>query len=132
MHRVRWLEADAARVERNALAHQQHRRGDVEFVIGEQVDDLMRRIGGLRQLLGQRLGLFDLFEELRPGQLELLVDAYQRRDRVGLVAFRGESAHVVLQPTASVELAQLKLKTLPTGGATPIAGPGRAARQAAG
>ncbi|MHB1476315.1 MAG: VWA domain-containing protein, partial [Coriobacteriia bacterium] len=53
--------------------------------------------------------------------LDLLVDAYQRRDRVGLVAFRGESAEVILQPTASVELAQMKLRALPTGGATPIA-----------
>ncbi len=48
--------------------------------------------------------------------LELLIDAYQRRDRVGLVSFRGEGADVVLTPTTSVELAQLKLKTVPTGG----------------
>jgi magnesium chelatase subunit D len=53
--------------------------------------------------------------------LDLLVDAYQRRDRVGLVSFRGEKAEVVLAPTASVELANLKLKNLPTGGATPLA-----------
>lgn len=53
--------------------------------------------------------------------LDLLVDAYQRRDRVSLVSFRGESADVVLAPTASVELANLKLKSLPTGGATPLA-----------
>jgi magnesium chelatase subunit D len=53
--------------------------------------------------------------------LELLIDAYQRRDRVGLVSFRGDSADVLLQPTTSVELAQLKLKSLPTGGATPLA-----------
>jgi magnesium chelatase subunit D len=53
--------------------------------------------------------------------LDLLVDAYQRRDRVGLVSFRGDSAEVVLAPTASVELAQLKLRALPTGGSTPLA-----------
>jgi magnesium chelatase subunit D len=53
--------------------------------------------------------------------LDLLVDAYQHRDRVGLVAFRGESAEVVLAPTASVELANLKLRNLPTGGSTPLA-----------
>ena len=53
--------------------------------------------------------------------LELLVDAYQRRDRVGLVAFRGEGADLVLSPTASVELADLKMRSLPTGGATPLA-----------
>lgn len=53
--------------------------------------------------------------------LELLVDAYQRRDRVSLVSFRGEGAELVLAPTASVELANLKLRKLPTGGATPLA-----------
>jgi len=53
--------------------------------------------------------------------LELLVDAYQRRDRVSLVSFRGENAEVVMAPTASVELANLKLRNLPTGGATPLA-----------
>ena len=53
--------------------------------------------------------------------VELLRDAYQKRDRVGLVSFRGDDAQVILSPTASVELAQLKLRTLPTGGATPMA-----------
>ncbi len=53
--------------------------------------------------------------------LDLLVDAYQRRDRVSLVSFRGEGAEVVLAPTASVELATMKLRSLPTGGATPLA-----------
>lgn len=67
------------------------------------------------------MGASNRMEAAKAAVLELLVDAYQRRDRVGLVAFRGEAAQVVLQPTASVELAQLKLKSLPTGGATPIA-----------
>ncbi len=67
------------------------------------------------------MGASNRMEAAKAAVLELLVDAYQRRDRVGLVAFRGESAQVVLQPTGSVELAQLKLKALPTGGATPIA-----------
>jgi magnesium chelatase subunit D len=53
--------------------------------------------------------------------LDLLVDAYQKRDRVALVSFRGSKAEVVLAPTASVELANLRLRTLPTGGATPLA-----------
>lgn len=67
------------------------------------------------------MGASNRMEAAKAAVLELLVDAYQRRDRVGLVAFRGEAAEVMLQPTASVELAQMKLKTLPTGGATPIA-----------
>ena len=53
--------------------------------------------------------------------MELLVDAYQRRDRVGMVSFRGDRADVILAPTASVELAQIKMRSLPTGGATPLA-----------
>ena len=53
--------------------------------------------------------------------LSLLLDAYQRRDRVGMVAFRRESAELVLPPTNSVELAQKYLSKLPTGGRTPLA-----------
>lgn len=67
------------------------------------------------------MGAQNRMEIAKAAILELLVDAYQRRDRVGLVAFRGEGADLVLSPTASVELAQLKLRTLPTGGATPLA-----------
>jgi magnesium chelatase subunit D len=53
--------------------------------------------------------------------LSLLADAYQRRDKVGLVSFRGEGAQVLLPPTASVELAAPRLEGLPTGGRTPLA-----------
>jgi magnesium chelatase subunit D len=60
-------------------------------------------------------------EAARGAVLDLLTDAYQRRDRVGLVSFRGTGAEVVLAPTGSVELATLKLRSLPVGGATPLA-----------
>ena len=53
--------------------------------------------------------------------LSLLADAYQRRDKVGLVSFRGEGAQLLLPPTSSVELAAPRLKELPTGGRTPLA-----------
>ncbi len=53
--------------------------------------------------------------------LSLLADAYQRRDKVGLVSFRGEGAQLLLPPTASVELAAPRLEELPTGGRTPLA-----------
>ena len=53
--------------------------------------------------------------------LSLLADAYQRRDKVGLVSFRGEGAQLLLPPTSSVELAAPRLKDLPTGGRTPLA-----------
>ncbi|MDR2720066.1 MAG: putative cobaltochelatase [Nitrososphaerota archaeon] len=53
--------------------------------------------------------------------LSLLLDAYQRRDRVGMVVFRKNTAELVLPPTNSIELAQKYLSTLPTGGRTPLA-----------
>jgi magnesium chelatase subunit D len=53
--------------------------------------------------------------------LSLLLDAYQKRDRVGLVSFRGQEATVLLPPTGSVELAQRHLADLRTGGRTPLA-----------
>ena len=53
--------------------------------------------------------------------LGLLTDAYERRDRVALVTFRGDGAEVVLGPTSSVEVARNRLHDLATGGATPLA-----------
>ncbi len=51
---------------------------------------------------------------------QLLVDAYQKRDRVGLISFRDEGAQLVLNPTSSVQLANLRIRDLATGGATPL------------
>jgi magnesium chelatase subunit D len=53
--------------------------------------------------------------------LSLLLDAYQRRDKVGLVTFRGDGAELVLPPTSSVEAGARRLATLATGGRTPLA-----------
>ena len=52
--------------------------------------------------------------------MSLLLDAYQRRDRVGMISFRGTSASLVLPPTNSVDLAQVHLQEMPTGGRTPL------------
>ena len=52
--------------------------------------------------------------------MSLLVDAYQKRDRVGLVVFQKEEARLVLPFTSSVELAQKALRHLPVGGKTPL------------
>jgi magnesium chelatase subunit D len=53
--------------------------------------------------------------------LSLLLDAYQRRDKVGMVTFRGSGAEIALPPTTSVEAAAARLRALPTGGRTPLA-----------
>jgi magnesium chelatase subunit D len=53
--------------------------------------------------------------------LELLRDAYARRDRVGVVAFRERAAEVVVAPGASLERAAEAIRALPAGGRTPLA-----------
>ncbi|THA27034.1 putative cobaltochelatase [Streptomyces sp. RKND-216] len=53
--------------------------------------------------------------------LSLLLDAYQRRDKVGLITFRRAGAEVALPPTSSVDAAAARLESLPTGGRTPLA-----------
>jgi magnesium chelatase subunit D len=60
-------------------------------------------------------------EAVKGAVLSLLLDAYQRRDRVALVTFRDDSATVALRPTGSVEVARARLTALPTGGRTPLA-----------
>ncbi|MDL1902359.1 VWA domain-containing protein [Anaerolineae bacterium CFX9] len=52
--------------------------------------------------------------------MSLLTDAYQRRDRVGLIVFQKDRAQVVLPPTNSVVLAKSALQTIPVGGKTPL------------
>lgn len=137
-HTGRYVRAEAARpgqpvdlaldaTIRAAAPHQKQREGDLAITIREQdirTKVRKRRVGASIVFCvdaSGSMGASNRMEIAKAAVFELLVDAYQRRDRVGLVAFRGEAAEVLLQPTASVELAQLKLKTLPTGGATPIA-----------
>src|SRR5262249_30583940 len=52
--------------------------------------------------------------------MSLLTDAYQRRDRVGLVVFQKDRAQIVLPPTNSVVLAKTALASIPVGGKTPL------------
>lgn len=59
--------------------------------------------------------------ETKEAILSMLLDSYQKRDKIGLVAFRKDGAETMLDITASVDLAQRKLQALPTGGRTPLA-----------
>ena len=67
------------------------------------------------------MGMDERMAAVKGALLGLLVDAYQRRDRVALVTFGGRGAEVVLRPTGSVEVARARLESLPTGGETPLA-----------
>jgi len=53
--------------------------------------------------------------------VSLLRDAYQRRDKVGLVSFRAGGSELLLPPTSSVPTAVARLRRLRTGGRTPMA-----------
>ncbi|HID27653.1 MAG TPA: putative cobaltochelatase [Methanosarcinales archaeon] len=66
------------------------------------------------------MGAMNRMESAKGAVLSLLLDSYQKRDKVGMVAFRGESAEVLLPLCSSVDLALKSLKELPTGGKTPL------------
>jgi magnesium chelatase subunit D len=59
-------------------------------------------------------------EAAKGAVVSLLLDAYQRRDKVALVTFRDDGAEVALRPTGSVEVGRARLTDLPTGGRTPL------------
>lgn len=59
-------------------------------------------------------------EAVKGAVLALLTDAYQRRDQLAVIAFRGEQAQLLLAPTRSADLAEQGLRELPTGGRTPL------------
>jgi magnesium chelatase subunit D len=66
------------------------------------------------------MGAKKRLEAAREAILALLVDAYQRRDRVGLVVFKDDAAQLVMSPTASPALAGRLLSELTVGGTTPL------------
>ena len=59
--------------------------------------------------------------QVKTAILSLLLDAYRRRDRVGVITFRDRAAEIALPPTGSVDIAARRLDDLPTGGRTPLA-----------
>ncbi|MEW6553836.1 MAG: VWA domain-containing protein [Actinomycetota bacterium] len=82
-----------------------------------------RKVGNLILFIldaSASMGCQERIETTKKVVTQLLVDAYQKRDRVGLISFRDEGAQLVLNPTSSVQLANLRIKDLTTGGATPL------------
>jgi magnesium chelatase subunit D len=59
--------------------------------------------------------------QVKTAILSLLLDAYRRRDKVGLITFRGQRAELALPPTHSADIAAARLDELPAGGRTPLA-----------
>jgi magnesium chelatase subunit ChlD-like protein len=66
------------------------------------------------------MAVAERMEATKGAILSLLTDAYQRRDRVGLIVFQKDRATLVLPPTNSVVLAQRALADIPVGGKTPL------------
>ena len=66
------------------------------------------------------MGAKQRMEAAKGAVMALIEEAYQKRDKVAFVAFRGTGAEVLLPPTSSVELAADYLRELPTGGKTPL------------
>lgn len=60
-------------------------------------------------------------EQVKTAIISLLLDAYQRRDKVGLITFRQDKAELALPPTSSVDIAAARMRDLPAGGRTPLA-----------
>ncbi len=66
------------------------------------------------------MGAFKRMEAVKGAVISMLMDAYQNRDKVGVIAFRKDRAELLLNITRSVDLAKKRLAELPTGGRTPL------------
>jgi magnesium chelatase subunit D len=66
------------------------------------------------------MGAVRRMESAKGAVLSMLMDSYQKRDKIGMVAFKGEDAELLLPPCSSVDMAMSMLSELPTGGKTPL------------
>jgi Mg-chelatase subunit ChlD len=112
---------------RQAALHQAE-RGAEAGTLALKTDDVQRKVR-VRRAGNLILFVVDAswsmagaqrMEATKGAIMSLLIDAYQKRDRVGLVVFQKEEARLVLPFTNSVELAQRALRHLPVGGKTPL------------
>jgi len=112
---------------RQAAPHQIRRpKGGLALNITK--DDLMRkvRVRKARNLIlfvvdaSWSMAAAERMMATKAAVVSLLIDAYQKRDRVGLITFQREEARLVLPPTNSVSLAARLLEDLTVGGMTPL------------
>ena len=66
------------------------------------------------------MGARERMSAVKGAIFQMLQEAYQKRDRVGMIAFRRNQAEILLPVTRSIDLAQKCLQQLPTGGKTPL------------
>ena len=66
------------------------------------------------------MGAMQRMQSAKGAVLSMLMDSYQKRDKIGMVAFKGQDAELILSPCSSVDLALSRLQELPTGGKTPL------------
>jgi magnesium chelatase subunit D len=111
---------------RRAAARRAHAGGDGPLVEPADLQQAVRQHKTANLIViavdaSGSMGAADRMQAAKGAAIALLRDAYQRRDVVSLVGFRGEQAEVLLRPTGSVEVARARLAELPTGGRTPLA-----------
>ncbi len=126
-HTGRRIDLAFAATLRAAAPYQRQRHGEQAVVI--RAEDLRVWIRARRAAANilflvdasGSMGAKERMKMVKGAVLALLREAYQKRDRVGLIAFRRTSAETLLPMTRSVELAEKELRSLPTGGKTPLA-----------